>query len=116
MVAVTHEWSGPLPAPSMLAEYNAVLPDGAERIVRQWEGETTHRHALEDAEIRIFGLNALLGRIFALIFCLAALGVIAYAAYLGAQWLAGILGAGLIGSVVAAFLRTHRDGASDHSK
>lgn len=37
-------FSGPLPPPETLAEYNDVLPGLAREIVEQWKGETGHRH------------------------------------------------------------------------
>lgn len=103
------QWKAPLPPPETLEHFNDIVPNGAERIFQQWEGETKHRQELERGELRIFGWNALLGRIFAFLFVLLAMGVIVYAIYMNAQWLAGILGVGLIGSVVTAFIRTHRD-------
>ena len=41
------EFSGPLPPPHILAQYNDALPDGAERIVRLTENQTEHRQRLE---------------------------------------------------------------------
>lgn len=103
------QWKAPLPPPEVLEQFNSVIPNGAERIVQQWEGETKHRQELERGELRIFGWNAILGRIFAFLFAAMAMGVVWYAISMNALWLAGVLGAGLIGSVVAAFIRTHRD-------
>jgi uncharacterized membrane protein len=37
-------FSGPLPAPSILAEYDQVVPGLAREIVDQWKAETQHRH------------------------------------------------------------------------
>ena len=37
-------FSGPLPAPSTLAEYDQVVPGLAREIVDQWKAETQHRH------------------------------------------------------------------------
>jgi uncharacterized membrane protein len=36
-------FSGPLPAPPILAQYNHVVPGLAREIVDQWKGETRHR-------------------------------------------------------------------------
>jgi uncharacterized membrane protein len=48
----TH-YSGPLPAPEQLAQYNEVMPGLADRIVRMAEGEATHRRSLEQQLIQI---------------------------------------------------------------
>lgn len=42
---VTHaqQWSGPIPPPAMLAEFDRVVPGAAERILRLTEQETGHR-------------------------------------------------------------------------
>jgi uncharacterized membrane protein len=37
-------FSGPLPTPSILAEYDDVVPGLAREIVDQWKAETRHRH------------------------------------------------------------------------
>ncbi|MEX6507860.1 DUF2335 domain-containing protein [Jiella sp. M17.18] len=103
-------WIGPLPPPDTLKAFDEVVPGSAERILAAWEGETAHRHAIERAELKIFGLNTILGRVFALIFVLAALGVAAYAATLGAQWFASILSGATILGVVMAFIRISRRG------
>src|SRR3954471_19352404 len=39
--------SGPLPDPADLAAYNAVIPNGADRIMKMAEAQSTHRMELE---------------------------------------------------------------------
>lgn len=100
----SHKWEAPLPPPAVLDEFNAVVPNGAERIVRAWEEESEHRRGIEKKEQRLYYRDAFVGKLFALIFVLAALAVSGFAAYIGAEWLGAVLGAGTIGSVVWAFL------------
>jgi uncharacterized membrane protein len=45
--AVSSSFSGPLPPPNLLAQYNEVLPDGANRIVTMAERQAKHRQRLE---------------------------------------------------------------------
>ena len=49
-------FSGPLPPPEILVQYNDVVPNGAERIIALAERQAEHRMALEnrviDADIR----------------------------------------------------------------
>jgi uncharacterized membrane protein len=60
------EFSGPLPHPGILAQYNAALPDGAHRVVAMAEQQSAHRHKLESRG-QVFGflvsMTALVGGI-----------------------------------------------------
>lgn len=102
-------WKAPLPPPAVLDEFNRVVPNGAERIVKAWELESEHRREIERKEQRLFYRDSTIGKVFALIFVLAALGVSAFAAWIGAEWLGAVLGAGTIASVVWAFIKGQRD-------
>lgn len=101
----SHMWKAPLPPPAVLEEFNRVVDNGAERIVKAWEDETAHRRKMERDELRKFYGDARLGKFFAFLFVLAALGVAAFAAWIGAEWLGVVLGAGTIGSVVWGFVQ-----------
>jgi uncharacterized membrane protein len=90
-------------APDILRGYNDVIPDGAERLFKQFE---TEAHARREYLRRGQAHNlivALSGRIAALVFALSALSVSAYALHLGHPWAAAIIGGGTIAVVVAAF-------------
>lgn len=41
------EHSGPLPPPQLLAEYDRIVPGGAERIFAQFESQSAHRQYIE---------------------------------------------------------------------
>jgi uncharacterized membrane protein len=45
-------FSGPLPPPSILGKYNDILPNGAERIMKMAENQSTHRIELEKLAIK----------------------------------------------------------------
>ncbi|MEN9281539.1 MAG: hypothetical protein RL594_474 [Bacteroidota bacterium] len=47
VVMHTQQWTGPLPPPSVLHQYDEVFPGLAERIVTSMELEQQHRHALD---------------------------------------------------------------------
>nr|WP_281378595.1 DUF2335 domain-containing protein [Kaistia hirudinis] len=94
----------------MLRQFDDVVADGAERIMRQWEGESGHRRMMERREAEIFARADLLGRLFAFAFVLLALAVTAVAITHAQPFVAAILGGTTIASIVWAFLRTHRDG------
>ncbi|HGW2956440.1 TPA: DUF2335 domain-containing protein [Raoultella ornithinolytica] len=44
-------FSGPIPPPSMLREYNEIVRDGAERIMARSEKEQAHRHDMQSKSI-----------------------------------------------------------------
>jgi uncharacterized membrane protein len=91
-----------------LADFDLVVENGAERIMAAWESETAHRRELEKRELRFSIFDSTLGKVFALIFVLSALAVAAFAAFIGAEWLGVVLGGGVIGSVVWAFVNAPR--------
>lgn len=47
MRAEYRSFSGPLPPPEVLARYNEVVPNGAERILAMAERQSAHRESLE---------------------------------------------------------------------
>ena len=48
---VSQQWSGPLPPPAALADFDRIIPNGAERIVAMVEREQAHRIAEESASL-----------------------------------------------------------------
>ena len=101
-------WSGPLPPPAVLEQFNSVVENGAERIFQAWESETRHRHQLEQRDFRWSVFDSIFGKTLAFLFVLAALAVSVYALSTGATWFAGIIGGATIASVVWAFTKTNR--------
>lgn len=113
LVATQVEYRGPLPHPDILDRYEQIHPGTAERIIRQFEGEAQHRHAMEreilsaqiaheQAEVG----EIRRGQIFA--FLLGAIGLLVGGAVslfsrsdAGAYAGAGIGGATLVGLVTA---------------
>lgn len=81
--------------------------------MRQWESESDHRRAMEREEMRIFARADLLGRVLSFAFVLVSLAVTVFAIVYRQPWVAAILGGTTIGSIVWAFMRTHRDAGKD---
>jgi uncharacterized membrane protein len=107
-VQVNHaSWTGPLPPPAALQQFDSIVSNGAERIVSAWEQESEHRRALERRELNWAIVEAILSKVFAFIFVLAALGATIYAAD-KAPWVSVILGGGTITGVVWAFVKSSR--------
>lgn len=87
---VSMQWEGPLPPPGALREFNALIPDGADRIMKLVEGEQSHRHSMEDrlskAEVFIEVGVRILGAVVLIVSIIAAIVSI----YLGADWKATV--------------------------
>lgn len=101
-------WSGPLPEPSDMLKYDQIVSNGAERIFKAWEEESKHRRELEKKELRWTIFEGIYGKSLAIIFVLSVLALTAYAISMGANWIAGILGGTMIGSIVWAFVKVNR--------
>jgi uncharacterized membrane protein len=98
-------WSGPLPPPVALEEFNRIVPGAAERIFAQFEAEGTHRRKLEQRQSKFVVRDVHIGQFLAGLFALGGLSVAALAIWLNAPWVATIIGGGTIGPIVYAFLR-----------
>lgn len=53
IASVEESWTGPIPHPRFLREYNLILKDGAERIMGLTEREQAHRHDMNRAEQKV---------------------------------------------------------------
>jgi uncharacterized membrane protein len=91
-------FSGPLPPPGMLAQYNDAVPDGADRIVKMAEEQSSHRRKIESR-----------GQIFAFLLALVAIvgGIVLIALGRSAEGLVPLLSAiaGLIGLFIYGEVR-----------
>jgi uncharacterized membrane protein len=76
IATVTHQsvsFSGPLPHPALLAKYNEVIPNGAERIMAMAERQSAHREKLETLVVTGNVKAQSQGTKFAFIICVIAL-------------------------------------------
>ncbi len=95
-------FSGPIPPPALLGQYDEVESGMANRIVTMTENEQIHRHIWEDkvleAQKSDMRKGFLLGGIVS---CLSILGA-CYCAYIGQPWIAGLMLAPPAGGVLIA--------------
>lgn len=97
---VIEHYSGPLPPPETLRQYDEIVPDGAERIMAMAEREQTHRHHMNRREES----RAILGVFSSLGIVITFAGVASLALSLGyAVEAAAILGTTLV-AIVGAFI------------
>ena len=99
-MVITQQYSGPLPQPKDLAEYNSLIPDGANRIMAMAEKEQEARHKFnyDASKSRNKGQN------YAMCSVILITGLSAYLAYLGAYIASSTImvsaGVAIVGSLV----------------
>jgi uncharacterized membrane protein len=98
-------WQGPIPPPAVFRAIEDIIPGGANRLLLAFEGETAHRHRIESRQQLLPFVDNLIGRVFALLFAAACLGVVVYAISVGAQWTASIMSGAMILGGINAFMR-----------
>lgn len=100
---VSHKWSGPLPPPAALAQFDAIIPGGADRILKMAEREQTHRIECEATGLGATIREARRGQYLGGIISIIGVGGATLAAYSGSSWqvIAALLGVPLLGMVVA---------------
>lgn len=101
VVRVAHEvaeFSGPLPPPSYLRDYETIIVGAADRIIAMAEKEQKHRHGWERSALR----NTTIGLWFGFFIALGLLGGAIYSVSVGQPVIAGVfLTASAVGMVPA---------------
>jgi len=97
-------WTGPLPPPQILEQFGHVVPDGAERIFKQFEAEAAHRRKQEDRDVRSRIRGVHIGQALAGLYALGAFGLSGYAIAHDAAWAGVLIGGGTIVGGIVAFL------------
>ena len=96
--------SGPLPDSETLIQYNSVIPNGADRIMKMAEKQQEHRMAIESKVITSQSLQSKLGQIFGLIIGLVGIISGTYLATMGETTVGGIIAGGTVVSLVSVFV------------
>jgi uncharacterized membrane protein len=68
-----HYFAGPLPPPAVLAQYNEIVPNGAERIIAMAERQSAHRETLESQVVLGNASQQKMGSTYAFILSLIAI-------------------------------------------
>jgi uncharacterized membrane protein len=77
-VEASYSFMGPIPPPGILAGYNNVIPNGADRVIKMAEKEQAHRHNIETTIVGKESFEKRAGLVFAFILALSVLGVSSY--------------------------------------
>ena len=104
LTEISQSFSGPLPPPDILRQFDEVVPGAAERIIKMAEDQSLHRRSLEAKVIHSGVTDSKRGLWFGLIMGLSGFGLVGFCASLGLQLLAGIIAALDLGSLVGVFV------------
>ncbi len=96
--------SGPLPDAETLIQYNSVIPNGADRIMKMAEKQQDHRMSMESKVIESQNKQSGLGQLFGLIIGLVGIGCGTFLAYSGETTVGGIIAGGTVVSLVSVFV------------
>jgi uncharacterized membrane protein len=104
LIRVVQSHSGPMPPPSVLAQYDQVVPGLARDIVEMAKAEQAHRHSLEDVVVHGDRDATRRGQHYGLIALVLMLAIAAYMVSKGyaepAAWLLGTTVVGVVGVFV----------------
>ena len=104
LVSASYQFSGPIPSPQDLANYENVMPGLADRIITRFERQSEHRMELERYVTRTNALRANLGLAVGLVVSLAGLGAAAALGLHGHDWAAGIISVAGLGVLAGVFV------------
>jgi uncharacterized membrane protein len=97
-------FSGPLPPPILLRQYDEVVPGAAERIIKMAEEQAAHRQRLERQVVSTDNIKSVLGTILAFVVAIVGLGCSFWAAINGHPEFGTVLGVGTLASLVYTFV------------
>lgn len=96
--------SGPLPSPDDMARYNAIIPNGADRIMRMAENQAKHRMELERTVVTSQQRQSERGQFFGLSIAILCIGAAVALTVLGHAGVGGLLGGGTVISLTGLFV------------
>ncbi|MEK7565052.1 MAG: DUF2335 domain-containing protein [Patescibacteria group bacterium] len=104
LTEISQSFSGPLPPPDILRQFDEVVPGAAERIIKMAEDQSTHRRELEKKVIDSDITRSKWGQILGFIIAISGLVVSAIVAVYGSALAGGIIGVGTLASLVGVFM------------
>ena len=97
-------YSGPIPSPEMLKQYDEIYPGLSKEIVENAFSETKHRHKLEKEALPAEIHMKKLGQIFGFIIALFGIGGAILLAYIGHDTVAAVIGGTTVLGLVSVFV------------
>jgi len=112
-VLVNIGWSGPLPHPEALSQFNDIVPNGAERIFRMAEEQQASRIHIESTGLHAAIAEAKRGQLLGASISIVALACATGSIYLGAHWSVSAM---LIGVPIMSLTKAIVDSRSQNKK
>jgi uncharacterized membrane protein len=97
-------YSGPMPPPALLDEYERICPGAAQRILAIFEEQARHRMSLESRVVSGGTGRSWAGLGVAALLSLGGLAVAAFAVHMNQPWVAGTVATAVFGADLWAFL------------
>lgn len=107
-LTLVSEYSGPIPPPNMLAQFDEIEPGLANRIVLMTEENLAHIRELENFDLRESHKLNKRGQIFAFCLSIGSFMLSGYGLYLDKLIFSGLFGLAGIASVITPFLKDFR--------
>lgn len=99
-----YSYSGPIPPPEMLKQYDDIYPGLSKEIIDNSFSQTKHRHELEKTALPYEIKRMERGQIFGFIIAIIGIGAAVFLAYLGHDTVGGILGGSTVLGLVTVFV------------
>lgn len=112
MAFKTH-YSGPIPPPELLKEFDNIIPNGADRILKLAENQSSHRQEVEKSIVNAKNRDSFLGVLFAGIMGIIGLLGGIFLIYQGHSVVGSLFSGGTLVSLVGVYLRGTKNDLSD---
>lgn len=109
-----YTFSGPLPPPDLLAQYNAIYPEAAKRIFEHAEKEQQHRHKVVERALHYQGRAVLMGLAFGFSMGLAGIVTGGFLLYAGKNLEGFTTLVASVGTLVGAFIYKQHQQTKQH--
>lgn len=101
-------FSGPVPHPAIIEQYEKIYPGAAKKIFDEWESQTKHRHHIEKSVVWTDNIKSILGVNFGFLAVIGAIGGGVYTALKGQPLFGGGLSLAGLAMIVAAFISSRK--------
>lgn len=102
--AISAQFIGPIPPPSLLSQYNQIIPNAAERILAMAEKDAEHQIYMEKTAMHLKAKEIKRGQNFGLAIGLSAFLTCIITAYFGSNIAASVIGGTTVVGLVAVFV------------
>lgn len=104
LVSQHQRFSGPIPPPAILEQYDRVLPGAAERILSMAEQNMQHEHTIDSEIVGIRRTEYKRGQVFGLIIAIVAITSATICAIYEHEGVAMVIGGATVVGLVSAFV------------